>query len=414
MAKQSSVNLDITNNADGFDISGGTTVRKLGITGGDVTIAGSGSAVVTFPTTSTTIAGLGITQSFSALQSFSAGISASGGVTLSGYLSGTTAGFQFGFPTGASGYIQYVPAAYPSGGLLLTGSQIFQVGNAPIASGSGFLNVDPNAEKMIFSGRTEFYVNQGYQSAVSPLSIAIGTAQTGQPIRIAKQSTTGSIDTARIIAGCDPNGIWYGLGFSGGTGGATFSGNVAMTSTSSHTGLASFAGGISASGATFSGGVNILGGFTAGAGSGNSFMAYIPSTSSANGGLWIQNGNFQIGGSIFGAGNGVFGCFPNSEFFQIYGQQFINKSFNYQAGSAVLRLNAGPAQSVPIFAAYKQTAEGTVITSTYTATNMVAGIDQNGALFSTAGVSAAGGVTFTNNVQANGYILTSNARSWFI
>jgi len=93
MAKQSSVNLDITNNADGFDISGGTTVRKLGITGGDVTIAGSGSAVVTFPTTSTTIAGLGITQSFSALQSFSAGISAAGGVTLSGTLQGTTANF---------------------------------------------------------------------------------------------------------------------------------------------------------------------------------------------------------------------------------------------------------------------------------------------------------------------------------
>ena len=93
MAKQSSVNLDITNNADGFDISGGTTVRKLGITGGDVTIAGSGSATVTFPTTSTTIAGLGITQSFSALQSFSAGISAAGGVTFAGTLQGTTANF---------------------------------------------------------------------------------------------------------------------------------------------------------------------------------------------------------------------------------------------------------------------------------------------------------------------------------
>jgi hypothetical protein len=93
MAKQSSVNLDITNNADGFDISGGTTARRLGITGGDVTIAGSGSAVVTFPTTSTTIAGLGITQSFSALQSFSAGISASGGVTLAGTLRGTTSSF---------------------------------------------------------------------------------------------------------------------------------------------------------------------------------------------------------------------------------------------------------------------------------------------------------------------------------
>ena len=86
MAKQSSVNLDITNNPDGFDISGGTTLRKLSVTGGDVTIAGSGSATVTFPTTSTTIAGLGIVQTFSALQSFSVGISANG-ATFSGNIS---------------------------------------------------------------------------------------------------------------------------------------------------------------------------------------------------------------------------------------------------------------------------------------------------------------------------------------
>jgi hypothetical protein len=31
-----------------------------------------------------------------------------------------------------------------------------------------------------------------------------------------------------------------------------------------------------------------------------------------------------------------------------------------------------------------------------------------------AGISAAGGITFSNNVQANGYILSSNARSWFL
>ena len=86
MAKQSSVNLDITNNPDGFDISGGTTLRKLSVTGGDVTIAGSGGATVTFPTTSTTIAGLGIVQTFSALQSFSVGISANG-ATFSGNIS---------------------------------------------------------------------------------------------------------------------------------------------------------------------------------------------------------------------------------------------------------------------------------------------------------------------------------------
>ena len=86
MAKQNSVNLDITNNADGFSISGGVTGRTFGISGGDVTLVGSGNATVTFPTTSTTIAGLGIAQTFTALQTFNAGVTttniyASSGVT---------------------------------------------------------------------------------------------------------------------------------------------------------------------------------------------------------------------------------------------------------------------------------------------------------------------------------------------
>ena len=57
MVNNSSVNLDINNNADGYDISGGTTKRKLTIKDGDVEISGSGTAVITFPSTSTTIVG---------------------------------------------------------------------------------------------------------------------------------------------------------------------------------------------------------------------------------------------------------------------------------------------------------------------------------------------------------------------
>jgi hypothetical protein len=38
----------------------------------------------------------------------------------------------------------------------------------------------------------------------------------------------------------------------------------------------------------------------------------------------------------------------------------------------------------------------------------------SGLLNASNGISAAGGITFTNNVQANGYILSSNARSWFL
>lgn len=56
MAKNSSVNLDITNNSDGFDVSGGTTKRKLSVTGADVTVTGTGSFTYTYPEETCTLA----------------------------------------------------------------------------------------------------------------------------------------------------------------------------------------------------------------------------------------------------------------------------------------------------------------------------------------------------------------------
>lgn len=64
MAKQNSVNLDITNNADGFDVSGGTTSRKLTVSGGDIAMTGSGSAVITFPSSTSTLATLDLSETF--------------------------------------------------------------------------------------------------------------------------------------------------------------------------------------------------------------------------------------------------------------------------------------------------------------------------------------------------------------
>jgi len=55
MATNNSINLKVTNNADGFDVAGGTTTRKLTVSGGDVAIAGSGAAVITFPATTSTL-----------------------------------------------------------------------------------------------------------------------------------------------------------------------------------------------------------------------------------------------------------------------------------------------------------------------------------------------------------------------
>jgi hypothetical protein len=163
-----------------------------------------------------------------------------------------------------------------------------------------------------------------------------------------------------------------------------------------------------------SGGISASGGFTFGSPNGTTFMVFSPKTSCDDGGLWIRDGNFQVGGSLLGFGNGAFNYSACGEGFNVYGWSTFQNSYNYQSGRSPLRLNSAPTQSVPILAAYKQTSDGAQLTGTFTTTNMVAGIDQNGALFSSVGVSAAGGITFANNVQANGYILSSNARSWFL
>lgn len=69
MAKRNSIGLDININADGFDVSGGTTSRKLSITGGNASFVSSGNYTYTLPATDT-LAGLGTAQSFTARQVF--------------------------------------------------------------------------------------------------------------------------------------------------------------------------------------------------------------------------------------------------------------------------------------------------------------------------------------------------------
>ncbi len=55
MATNNAINLKVTNNADGFDVTGGTTPRKLTLSGGDVAMTGSGSATITFPSSTGTL-----------------------------------------------------------------------------------------------------------------------------------------------------------------------------------------------------------------------------------------------------------------------------------------------------------------------------------------------------------------------
>jgi len=62
MATNNTSNQDFSNNADGFALGGGTTERILTVTGGNATITGSGSAVVTLPTATSTLATLALTE----------------------------------------------------------------------------------------------------------------------------------------------------------------------------------------------------------------------------------------------------------------------------------------------------------------------------------------------------------------
>lgn len=57
MTTNNAANQKFTNNTDGFDIAGGTTPRKLTITGGDISATGTGSNVYTFPTSTDTLVG---------------------------------------------------------------------------------------------------------------------------------------------------------------------------------------------------------------------------------------------------------------------------------------------------------------------------------------------------------------------
>lgn len=57
MAKRNSSNQDYTNNSDGWDLTGGTTGRKLTVTGANITLTGSGTNVYTFPASTSTLYG---------------------------------------------------------------------------------------------------------------------------------------------------------------------------------------------------------------------------------------------------------------------------------------------------------------------------------------------------------------------
>lgn len=59
---QNSNNQDFSNDSDGFTLGGGTTERKLTVTGADVTVTGSGTAKLTLPAVDDTLVGRATTD----------------------------------------------------------------------------------------------------------------------------------------------------------------------------------------------------------------------------------------------------------------------------------------------------------------------------------------------------------------
>ena len=73
MAKKNAIGSDYTNNADGWDMSGGTTARKLTLSGADVAVVGSGTNTYTFPASTDTIMGLAQTETITGVKTFTPG-----------------------------------------------------------------------------------------------------------------------------------------------------------------------------------------------------------------------------------------------------------------------------------------------------------------------------------------------------
>ena len=224
MAKQSSVNLDITNNSNGFDISGGTTSRTLGISGGNVTIVGSGSATLTFPTTSDTLVGRTTTDTLTNKTLTSPVIST---ITNTGTIT---------LPSDTTRLV----------GRTTTDTLTNKTLTSPVIStitNTGTLTLPTSTDTLVGRATTDTLTNKTLTSPVISTITNTGT--------LTLPTTTG---TLALLGANTYTGLQT---FSAGITSTTLyaSAGVTFNSRSAFTGLATFNAGISASGATFSGNI---------------------------------------------------------------------------------------------------------------------------------------------------------------
>ena len=226
---------------------------------------------------------------------------------------------------------------------------------------------------------------QGVSAAVAGTGISVSGATGSVTItNTGVQSFNGLTGAVTGITAGGANTFTALQTFSAGisaAGGVTLSGTFSGT-TGAFSKLLTASAGISASSVAVSGRISSTEGVTFG--SGTNFMAFVPQSSATNGGLWIKEGVFQIGGSALLQGSGSLNYSGNTELFNVYGHQTIDNAAGYQGVYTPLIVKGGTGQSVPLF---DVTRGGTSALQ----------VDQNGIVVAALGLSASG-ATFSGSI----------------
>ena len=171
----------------------------------------------------------------------------------------------------------------------------------------------------------------GVVTLVSAYQVTGDTVAAGTGISVSRSGNTSTVTNIGVQS------------FNGATGAVT----GASLGANTFTALNSFNAGISASALTVSGTITSTEGITFG--SGTTFMAFVPKTAANDGGLWLRDGLFQVGGGVFAPNNGSLQYNMNSELFSVYGYQVIDNAAPYQGTTTPLTVKGGTGQSVPLF-----------------------------------------------------------------
>ena len=394
---------------------------------------------VTLPSFNTTLAGLAGTQTFTGAKTFNtvtafnAGITASGATFtgninlqngesirnttdgridfMPGPVSGTTYGLYMHFTNWGQGAFGPQFGTINSSTGVLDQASLLYATDLVLSTAKAFSLNSNQTNKFVVNTQNTYTLHN---------TIPVGSGYTGACFAIVDffGSAINSGNRVPVLNHSHPNLYVYSAGAANANDFIRFehdrtNANIVTGQTSGilmqpGSGWLGISGGISAAGATFTGPVVGTSGFTFGTGAGLSAMVFYPRSALSGGGLWIRDGQIQIGGSQFGS-QGSFYYQPASERFYVFGAGEFNQSYNYEQSRSPLRLNAGPNHLRPILAAYVQTVEGTQLPSIHNDTNMVAGIDNKGVLFSTAGITAFGGISLANNtfIRSNAFTTTS-------